>query len=146
MSAPAANPLAHPAFTEIDRQFAALMERLAGGGQPDLALAAALASHRAGAGGPCAGGAYAALREPDAGVLRCGDESVELKLPERESWLERLRASRVVGAPGEFKPLILDAHGRLFLHRCWEYEQQLTPAVHAPGEASGEAEGAKWPG
>ena len=129
MSASEANPLAHPAFTEIDRQFAALMERLAGGGQPDLALAAALASHRAGAGGSGAGGACVDLRAPDAGLLRCGDESVELKLPDHESWLERLRASRVVGAPGEFKPLILDARGRLYLHRCWESVEGSIPVI-----------------
>jgi exodeoxyribonuclease V alpha subunit len=36
--------------------------------------------------------------------------------------VEKLRTSRVVGAPGEFKPLILDAEARLYLHRYWQYE------------------------
>jgi exodeoxyribonuclease V alpha subunit len=137
MSAISGNPLAHPLFAEIDRQFAALMERLAGGGQPDLALAAALASHRAIEGGACAD-----LRAPDAGVLRRGEESIELPLPERESWLERLRASRVVGAPGGFNPLILDAHGRLYLHRCWEKEQEQSSAVPGPVSSLDETKGA----
>jgi exodeoxyribonuclease V alpha subunit len=118
MSATEENLLAHPLWMEIDRQFGALMERLAGGGQPDVALAAALASHRA-----MTGGLFADLRAPEAGLLRRGDESAELKLPDREAWLERLRASRVVGMPGEFKPLILDARGRLYLYRCAEREE-----------------------
>ncbi|MFM1770067.1 MAG: hypothetical protein RJA22_2596 [Verrucomicrobiota bacterium] len=48
----------------------------------------------------------------------------------------------MVGAPGEFKPLVLDAAGRLYLHRYWEHESRLaatlrqmaaeTPAGPAP--------------
>jgi len=41
------------------------------------------------------------------------------------------RASSVVGAPGEFKPLILDEAGRLYLHRYWRYERQLALALRA---------------
>lgn len=128
MSAPLANPIDHPAFTEVDRYFAALMERLTGGTQPDVALAAALASRRAGEGWLCAD-----LRALDAGFLKQGDVVMELQLPERESWLEQLRASRVVGTPGEFKPLILDERGRLYLHRCWEQEQQRLTAEGSEG-------------
>ena len=35
----------------------------------------------------------------------------------------------MVGAPGEFKPLILDARHRLYLHRYWEYEQSLATEI-----------------
>ena len=127
-----AKALAHPAFAEIDRHFATLIDRLAGGGQPDVALAAVLASHRAGA-----GGLFADLRAPDAGMLRRGEASADLSLPDLEPWLERLRASGVVGGPGDFKPLILDACGRLYLHRCWEHQQRLASATPAPGGAEG---------
>jgi exodeoxyribonuclease V alpha subunit len=105
------HPLNHPVFREIDRQFGRLMERLAGGELPDVALAAALASCCARQGRVCAD-----LRAPDAGMPLEGEAS--LTLPECEAWLEQLRGSRVVGLPGDFKPLILDAEGRLYLHRC----------------------------
>lgn len=36
-----------------------------------------------------------------------------------------LQQSTVVGAPGEWKPLILDAAGRLYLYRQWEAEHLL---------------------
>ncbi len=42
-----------------------------------------------------------------------------------------LLATRVVGAPGEWQPLILDAAGRLYLHRYWQYEQHLAAAIAA---------------
>ena len=35
----------------------------------------------------------------------------------------------MVGSPGEFKPLILDARHRLYLHRYWEYEQSLASEI-----------------
>jgi exodeoxyribonuclease V alpha subunit len=40
-------------------------------------------------------------------------------------WLLSLQHSRVVSAPGGRAPLILDAQGRLYLYRYWEYEQKL---------------------
>lgn len=50
--------------------------------------------------------------------------------------LERLRRSPVVGAPGEFKPLIIDAAGRLYLHRYWQYEHDLATALRQRLERS----------
>ena len=44
---------------------------------------------------------------------------------------KKLRATRVIGEPGENKPLILDAHGRLYLQRYWAYQQQLADAIRA---------------
>jgi exodeoxyribonuclease V alpha subunit len=43
----------------------------------------------------------------------------------------RLRACPVVGSPGEFKPLILDPAGRLYLHRYWRYERDLAENLTA---------------
>jgi len=108
------DPLTHPIFQEIDRHFGRLMERLAGGGLPQVALAAALAS-------VCArrGMVFADLRSADGGLPQESEPRPSLALPNRETWLEQLRGCRVVGSPGEFKPLILDAEGRLYLHRCY---------------------------
>jgi len=43
---------------------------------------------------------------------------------------EALRGSPVVGAPGEWKPLILDPAGRLYLQRYWQYETDLADSLH----------------
>lgn len=42
---------------------------------------------------------------------------------------DRLRGSRLVGEPGEYRPLILDRHGRLYLYRYWQYEHDLAAMV-----------------
>ncbi len=42
-----------------------------------------------------------------------------------EALITALQQSFVVGAPGEWKPLILDAAGRLYLYRQWEAEHFL---------------------
>lgn len=41
----------------------------------------------------------------------------------------RLRDSAVVGASGDFAPLILDESGNLYLHRYWQYEDRLARAI-----------------
>jgi exodeoxyribonuclease V alpha subunit len=48
-----------------------------------------------------------------------------------------LGTSPVVGRPGDFKPLVLDGRGRLYLHRYWKYESELakTIALLAGGNA-----------
>lgn len=40
-----------------------------------------------------------------------------------------LRASAVVGTPGQSRPLVLDASDRLYLHRYWHYEKQVSDAL-----------------
>ena len=50
--------------------------------------------------------------------------------PVAEADGHRLRETRVVGAPGEDKPLILDG-GRLYLQRYWQYEADLAAAILA---------------
>jgi exodeoxyribonuclease V alpha subunit len=46
-------------------------------------------------------------------------------LPSLELWRDRLLQSGVVGRPGAWQPLILDASDRLYLHRYWDYEQRV---------------------
>jgi len=50
--------------------------------------------------------------------------------PDYQYWLKALQASSVVGKPGEFRPLILDQQGRLYLQRYWRYEQCLAQAIY----------------
>ncbi len=41
----------------------------------------------------------------------------------------RLRASKMVGEPGEYRPLVLDDANRLYLHRYWKYESDLATTL-----------------
>jgi len=106
-------------LNEIDRQFAAFMLRQAGSTDPHLEAAAALLSRGVVAGDVCLDLA-SALKEGDAAAF--GIESLS-------AWEERLRSFPVVGAPGDFRPLILDEANRLYLHRYWRYEQELAEAI-----------------
>jgi exodeoxyribonuclease V alpha subunit len=49
-----------------------------------------------------------------------------------------LLRSAVVGRPGEFRPLILDAAGRLYLQRYWQYEKELADAIREKASAAGD--------
>ena len=54
--------------------------------------------------------------------------------PEIDVWVATLKASPVVGAPFEFKPLILDAQHRLYLQRYWSYEWEFARTILEQGE------------
>jgi exodeoxyribonuclease V alpha subunit len=93
--------------TPLDRHFAALLLRLNGAPDADLARVAEAASAWRGAGHTCVP------------LAELGGERLAAKL----------RASAVVGAPGDFKPLILDDAGRVYLQRYWRYESELAAAI-----------------
>jgi exodeoxyribonuclease V alpha subunit len=58
------------------------------------------------------------------------DESGAKRLPVLDEWIGTLKQSPVVGAPDDYRPLIL--HGnRLYTQRYWLYEQQVVRAIHA---------------
>ncbi len=104
-------------FQPIDRHFAALMQQLSGGDCLELALAATLVSRRLAEGHSCL-----SLNEFAGKVF---PEVSPAVFPTRTAWETTLRASAVVGQPGQEKPLILDAAGQLYLHRYWKYEQTV---------------------
>ncbi|MCX6895965.1 MAG: exodeoxyribonuclease V subunit alpha [Verrucomicrobia bacterium] len=114
------------AFSDLDRHFAGFIETQAGGNLPLLALAAALTSRVRTAGHICldlpalAGTPFP--EKPDDGLK-------PVSLPKLAVWIKELKTSSVVGAPGEFRPLILDGQHRLYLHRYWEYEQTLAAEI-----------------
>lgn len=108
----------------LDMQFARLMERLAGGNQPQLVLAAALVSNATGRGHVCLdlGRAWERQVQGMGGASLCTSA---------RHWGETLRRCSVVGSPGQYRPLILDDAGRLYLFRYWEYQQKLSLGLKA---------------
>src|SRR5207248_3071618 len=101
----------------IDQHFAALMNRLAKVSSPELELAAKLVSNFRERGDVCV--ALPAITSTDASKIGGPD------VPTLKNWIRKLRASGVVGGPGEFTPLILDKADRLYLQRYWKYEDDL---------------------
>src|SRR5437763_3303926 len=107
----------------IDRHFAALINRLAKIPSPELELAAKLVSNFRERGDVCV--ALRAITASDASKIGGPD------IPPLQTWVRKLRASAVVGKPGEFAPLILDENERLYLQRYWKYEDELARNLQA---------------
>ena len=107
----------------IDQHFAALMIRLARFPSPELELAAKLVSNFRARGDICV---------PLRNVTSTEAEKMGMaEVPAPKSWSKKLRASGVVGDPGEFAPLILDQSDRLYLQRYWKYENELGDNLEA---------------
>jgi exodeoxyribonuclease V alpha subunit len=114
------------AFSPLDRHFAALMQKFAGGDCPELVLAAALVSRRLAEGHSCFSlGELAGQTFPESPA----ENASSLKLPTLAEWEKLLRATSVVGEPGADTPLILDAAGRLYLQRYWKYERTVAEEI-----------------
>ncbi|MEW5802028.1 MAG: exodeoxyribonuclease V subunit alpha [bacterium] len=113
---------------EISRHFALFMLDLAGAGErsPELFLAAGLVSRYTEEGNVCLDLPLIAGR-PVAEVLDGAE--IEMHCPPVPYWIDVLRNTTVVGRPGEFKPLILDEKGRLYLYRYWEYEKNVADSL-----------------
>ncbi|MBU5635179.1 exodeoxyribonuclease V subunit alpha [Geomonas sp. Red69] len=111
-------------LNDIDRQFAAFICRLAGSRDQHLEAAAALLSRGVTAGDVCL----------DLDTALEDGRAAGFRLESAATWCDRLKASPAVGAPGEFKPLILDPTGRLYLQRYWRYENELAEAILNRGE------------
>jgi exodeoxyribonuclease V alpha subunit len=110
-------------FSALDLHFADLIGRLSGRACLELDLAALLVSRQRTGGHICL-----PLREIAGQPLPAVYRGLECA-PQAGDWIEKLQATDVVGAPGEFKPLILDGQGRLYLRRYWEYEKKLADII-----------------
>jgi exodeoxyribonuclease V alpha subunit len=127
-------------FDTLDQQFAAFLQRLAQADSPSLALAAMLVSRATRAGHVCIH-----LQAPPRFEGMGGPSPNSPEFPASAEWQIELQQSPVVGRPGEFKPLVLDADGRLYLHRYWNYEtlvaegirSRLAPSAHVSGAFPG---------
>ncbi len=91
-----------------------LLMRLADSRDPELARVLARLAAMTVAGHSCI-----SVREADA-----GDGSARLLE-------EHLCGTAIIGPPGEHKPIVLDADGRLYLRRYWDYEQRLAADLRA---------------
>jgi exodeoxyribonuclease V alpha subunit len=122
-------------ISALDEGFAATLDRIVGGTSFESVLGAAVASRAVAEGHVCAdlrelagrplprldGGA--ADREPAETIEPC---------PPLEQWRRALAAGPLANdGTGEPRPLVLDASGRLYLRRYWEYERGLAAAILA---------------
>jgi exodeoxyribonuclease V alpha subunit len=107
-----------------DWAFADAVRRLGPCGDPWVALAAALVSRAAAAGHVCLD-----LEMLHAQGLQ-GEEGEDLGIAalDPRQWRRRLNACPAVGAPGAYRPLILDGP-RLYLHRYATYERNLAHEI-----------------
>lgn len=110
-------------FTALDRHFAALLMRLADAPSAGLELAAQLASRWRAKGHLCVKLSELHENPPD--------ELEGILLPAPAAWADELLRSGVVGAPGDFTPLVLDEKTRLYLWRYWQYEKTLAEHILA---------------
>ena len=109
----------------IDRHFASLMAGLSGD-SPEVKLAAALVSYYRRQGHICVDLEEYERKPPPAELVAALGFAA---WPDSSSLVQRLRNCAVVGRPGDFKPLVLDDSGRLYLHRYWKYETALAKAI-----------------
>uniref|UniRef100_A0A831U720 Exodeoxyribonuclease V subunit alpha n=1 Tax=Geobacter metallireducens TaxID=28232 RepID=A0A831U720_GEOME len=98
-------------YRDIDFRFADFLCRLAPNGGEELRRAALRVSSAVGQGHIC---------------LDLAAEVEEGE--ERARFVAALRSSGVVGAPGEFAPLVID-DDRLYLYRYWKYETELAEKI-----------------
>jgi exodeoxyribonuclease V alpha subunit len=109
-------------LTAIDRHFAAFIKREAGVPCSWLELVASLASNSVANGNIC-------LNLADIAGTAIAVDGFEYHIPALGELQEQLTVTGAVGAPGEFKPLVLDRDGRLYLYRYWKYERDLAQKI-----------------
>ncbi len=107
-------------LNDLDVYFAELLLQKSDQPSELLALAAAVTSRATNEGHVCFD-----LNEMADRPLTGLDGQVIASVPSLNDWSARLRQSGVIGTPGEHQPLILNASGRLYLHRYWKYEHRL---------------------
>jgi exodeoxyribonuclease V alpha subunit len=107
-------------FSALDRQFGDFIARLDASGDAEVRLAAMCASRARADGHIC---------------IPLTEIAAAEGAPNEKTLRKKLRASKVIGAPGDFTPLVLDRDDRLYLRRYWEYEQQLAEAIRGRAQS-----------
>jgi exodeoxyribonuclease V alpha subunit len=116
-------------LSALDLYFARAMQRISGDARPEVFLAAALASRGVANGHVCLD-----LRrqvETPLNNEETGEPIADAAWPSLVAWLASLRDSPLIGSEqdAEPRPLLLDAHGRLYLRRYWEHECTLAATI-----------------
>jgi len=109
-------------LSALDRHFADFVLKESGGASAILKPAVSLLSNAVGNGHICLNLADIAGKE-----IRIDGEDV--KVPELKKLHHSLLETPAVGSPGEFRPLVLDGNGRLYLYRYWKYERDLARII-----------------
>ncbi len=110
-------------FSDIDLEFCRFLLRMDPGIYPEALLAAGMTSYAYRQGNIC----ISLDRQSSQPII---DESV-ISLPEAKEWISKVTSANVIGRPGDYKPLILDESNRLYLHKLWNYEQDLAKNIIA---------------
>jgi exodeoxyribonuclease V alpha subunit len=110
-------------LTDLDRHFADFILKVGTTSNTELWLAAALVSHYTQEGHVCLDLTSIAGRSVET------EDGSSVQCPELQAWIGSLKQSSVVGAPGDFCPLVLDQANRLYLYRYWEYEKELAESL-----------------
>ena len=114
--------------SDLAFHFGRFIYRLDGGERPEVLLGACLASQWTGRGDVCLDLRRVAGRP----VFEAADSPLA---PPLDAWMTALRQSPVVGRPGDYRPLVLDEAGRLYLYRYWSYERQIATGLLARARA-----------
>jgi len=112
-------------FSELDIHFARFLAELSKESVPEIMLAGALVSRFTREGHICLDLPTVEGRPLYVG----GHEGDVVVCPELKRWSSLLIDSRVVGRPGDYKPLILDHRSRLYLYRYWDHEKVVTDYI-----------------
>lgn len=112
-------------LSTLDTHFADFIVRTDRHPGDGLWWGAALASYFAGRGHSC----FNLSDAPDADAFPLLPAPRKPPPSDICSWMESLKRCDTVGAPGAYTPLVLDGEGRLYLHRCWGYEQQVAAGI-----------------
>lgn len=108
-------------FSNFDFHFARFICKLCNTENPNLFLAAALATQALRDGHVCCN-----LQEHAGAQFQTASGPVTL--PECNQLIEELSDFPVIGTPGQYCPLILE-NTRLYLYRYWNYEQNLAQSI-----------------
>ncbi len=109
----------------LELHLARLLGRLCGALSSEATLAVCAVARLTAEGHSCAD--LASL----AGTAPLAEAPGAPRAPALAAWREALRACPAVGEPGQYRPLILDGAGRLYLHRYWSYEQRVARRLAA---------------
>lgn len=112
-------------LSKLDIHFADFIVRIDRNPHDTLWWSAALASYSAGRGHSC----FNLHDAPETAALPVLRTPRKLPPSDITLWIESLGPCDTVGAVGAYTPLVLDRAGRLYLHRCWRYEQQVAAGI-----------------